>query len=88
MKYQELSTNVSIVSVSRSACPPHFGQLVLSQLSAVSKGFPGALKDTSSGNLTGKRSFFSGTIPHLLQCITGIGQPQYLCREIPQSFNL
>ena len=57
MKYHELSTNVSIVSVSRAACPPHFGQNVFSHLSAASKGFPGALKDTFSGSLTGKYVF-------------------------------
>ena len=40
-----------------------------------------------SGNyiFLGKFSFFSATTPHLSQWITGIGHPQYLCRETPQS---
>ena len=38
MKYQEESTNVSIVSVSRRAAPPHEGQLTLTQSSAAASG--------------------------------------------------
>ena len=43
---------------------------------------------TSSGSAIGKFSSFSGTTPQHLQCTTGIGAPQYLWREIPQSLSL
>ena len=38
MKYQDESTKVSIVSVSRRAGPPHDGQLTLTQSSAAASG--------------------------------------------------
>ena len=37
-KYQDESTNVSIVSVSRRAAPPHFGQVVLTHSVAAASG--------------------------------------------------
>ena len=51
IKYQELSTNVSIVSVSRWAGFPQAGQLTFRQSLAISRGFPGVLKDTFSGRI-------------------------------------
>ena len=36
----------------------------------------------------GSSLFSTGTIDPSSKCIMGIGQPQYLCLEIPQSFNL
>ena len=42
----------------------------------------------SSGKVIGKCSSGTGTSPHLLQNIIGIGQPQYLCLETPQSLIL
>src|SRR6185437_15743549 len=76
MKYQDESTKVSMVSVSRRAQPLQLGHLTRFQLVARSSGLPGFLKLTLVGNFTG--SFFSGTgtTPHVLQWITGIGQPQ------------
>ena len=38
MKYQDEHTNVSIVSVSRCASPPHSGHGTLTQSSAVASG--------------------------------------------------
>ncbi len=38
MKYQEESTKVSMVSVSRCPGPPHFGHSVCTQPSAVASG--------------------------------------------------
>ena len=43
------------------------------------------LKLISSGSVIGKCSSGTGTSPQLLQNIIGIGHPQYLCRETPQS---
>ena len=56
-KYQDESTKVSMVSVSRVAAPPHFGQATCFQVGWWSSGLPGLSKVTSSGRTTG-RSFF------------------------------
>ena len=55
---------------------------------SASKGFPLVLISIFSGNLTGKS--FSGIFKILSfsSYATGIGQPQYLCLDIPQSFSL
>jgi hypothetical protein len=37
---------------------------------------PGRSKLASSGNLTGRSFYGTGTMPQLSQWITGIGQPQ------------
>src|SRR3546814_13125843 len=52
-KYQEESTKVSMVSVSRSAAAPHFGQAVCFQVGWCARGLPGRSKPTSSGRATG-----------------------------------
>src|ERR1044072_5816561 len=54
MKYQDESTNVSIVSVSRSAAPPHVGHVTLTQSSAVASGErPFGATSSMSGSTTG-----------------------------------
>src|SRR6476661_4882911 len=75
-KYQDESTNVSIVSVSRRADPEHFGHFTFFHVGWRSSGLPGLSKLTSSGNVTGRSFSGTGTTPHLLQWMIGIGQPQ------------
>ncbi len=84
-KYQDKSTKVSIVSVSRSAAPPQLGQVQSRQVGCQPSGLPGLSKLTSSGRRTGRFSFFSGTTPQASQWITGIGAPQKRWRDSPQS---
>ena len=51
---------------------------ILVETSNFSKGdSPVGIKSTSVGNKTGKSFSGTGTIPHLSQCTTGIGSPQY-----------
>jgi hypothetical protein len=38
---------------------------------------------TSRGSTTGRSLSGTGTAPHCSQWITGMGVPQYLCREMP-----
>ena len=52
-KYQELSTKVSMVSVSLLALLPQFGHRTLSQSCSRSSGFPGSLNEI----FLGKRSY-------------------------------
>ncbi len=77
---------MSNVSVSRL----HFFPLISTSFhfSCVSSGLPLVLRSTFSGSLTGKD--FSGIFTTLLSLsyAIGIGHPQYLCLDIPQSFNL
>nr|WP_308435531.1 hypothetical protein [Mycoplasmopsis bovis] len=73
------------MSVSLIATELHLGHFVLIHSKFEVIGFPLLVKSTFSGNLTGKFSNFSGTIPHIEQWIIGIGAPQYLWRLIPQS---
>src|SRR6185312_16386959 len=75
-KYQDESTKVSMVSVSRRAGPEHFGHLTFFQVGWRSSGLPGLSKVTSSGSVTGKSFSGTGTTPHVSQWMTGIGQPQ------------
>src|SRR5579885_513555 len=76
MKYQDESTKVSMVSVSRRALPPHFGQATCFQVGWRSSGLPGLSKVTSSGSVTGRSFSGTGTTPQLSQWMIGIGQPQ------------
>ena len=85
-KYQEESTKVSSVSVSLT----HFFPSIVTDFHSffLSNGLPLDLRSISSGNLTGSWSFGTvNTFPSGSYAI-GIGQPQYLCLETPQSFNL
>ena len=53
-KYQAESTNVSMVSVSRLAGPPHRGQVTFTNDSSLARGdIPCGEKSTSSGSKTG-----------------------------------
>ena len=74
--YQDESTNVSMVSVSRRAGSPHFGQGTCFQVGWRSSGLPPWLKSTSFGSFTGRSWSGTGTTPQVLQWIIGIGQPQ------------
>ena len=76
MKYQEESTNVSSVSVSRTAAPPQAGQATCFQVGCRSSGLPGVSKSMSSGRTTGSWSFGTGTAPQAAQWTIGIGVPQ------------
>src|SRR3989339_49316 len=69
-KYQLEQTNVSIVSVSRVAGPPHVGHLVVTNFLEVFSGdFPSpfGVKSISIGSLTGKSFSATATSPHLSQ---------------------
>ena len=62
----------------------------LGALSSISVYVYGAIteKSTSSGSFMGNSLFSTGTMLPSSKYIMGIGQPQYLCLDIPQSFNL
>ena len=86
--YQEESTNVSIVSVSRSAAPPHFGQSTFTQSVAAASGdtpFGARSAPRRSGSTTGSESSGTGTSPQDGQWMIGIGVPQNRCRDSSQS---
>src|SRR3989338_3030939 len=65
-KYQELSKNVSIVSVSLLAFPLHLGHFVSTKSWFVARGFPPP-NFTFSGSLTGSSFSGTGTMPHFSQ---------------------
>src|SRR5215467_2225276 len=75
-KYQDESTKVSIVSVSRRAGPEHCVHLTFFHVGWRSSGLPGTSNVTSYGKVTGKSFSGTGTTPHFAQWIIGIGQPQ------------
>src|SRR5690242_3810474 len=75
-KYQDESTKVSIVSVSRRASLPQDGQATCFHVGWWSSGLPGLSKETSCGSSTGSCAAGTGTAPQASQWITGIGQPQ------------
>src|SRR6266568_5652074 len=84
--YQDESTNVSMVSVSRFAGPPHLGQVVFTNDATFANGDPPRpVNWTSRGSTTGSWSSGTGTTPSVSQYTTGIGVPQYRWREISQS---
>ncbi len=67
-KYQEESTNVSIVSVSRTAGSWQTGQVVLVNASFSRKGDPPVpVKVTSRGRMTGRSLSGTGTVPQRSQ---------------------
>jgi hypothetical protein len=75
--YQDESTNVSIVSVSRRAGLPHFGHVVLTNEATRASGDPPRpVNSTSRGSSTGSWSYGTGTAPSVSQCTIGIGVPQ------------
>jgi hypothetical protein len=85
MTYQALSTNVSIVSVSRFAGAPQRGQATLTKASHVASGLPLPSGTRPSGRTTGRSVSGTGTTPQVVQWTMGIGVPQYRCRLMPQS---
>lgn len=78
--YQDESTNVSMVSVSRRAGPPHCGQSTSTHDVAAARGdWPlGASCSPlrSVGRVTGSWSSGTSTSPQSGQWTTGIGVPQ------------
>jgi hypothetical protein len=76
-KYQDESTKVSIVSVSRRASLPQAGQATWRHVGWWSSGLPGLSSVTSSGSWTGRSLAGTGNTPQAIaQWITGIGAPQ------------
>ena len=67
MKYHEESKNVSMVSVSRRAAPPHLGQVVLIHSGTLSSGFPSPPNFAFSGSLIGSSATGTGWTPHVSQ---------------------
>ena len=68
MKYQDESTKVSNVSVSRRASPPQDGHVVATQPSAAASGErPLGRKSETSGSSTGSSASGTGTTPHFSQ---------------------
>jgi hypothetical protein len=68
MKYQDESTKVSMVSVSRLAGLPHFGQATLRKSARCLSGLPLPSGMQSSGSTTGRSFSGTGTTP---QCRNG-----------------
>ena len=76
MKYQALSTKVSIVSVSRRAGWPQVGQATFRKAACLASGLPEPSGIRSSGSTTGRSFSGTGTTPHASQWMIGIGVPQ------------
>ena len=75
--YQDESTNVSIVSVSRFAGFPQRGQVVFTKDATWASGEPPRpVNSTSRGSTIGSWSYGTGTWPHESQYTIGIGVPQ------------
>src|SRR3569832_1181013 len=75
-KYQDESTKVSMVSVSRCALLLLLGQVTCFQVGCWSSVLLGLSKLSSSGSTTGRSTSGTGTTSHFGQWMTGIGQPQ------------
>jgi hypothetical protein len=65
-----------MVSVSRRALAPHFGQAQSRKSARLLSGLPEPSGTQSSGSTTGNWSSGTGTVPQLSQWMSGIGQPQ------------
>ncbi len=80
---------MSMVSVSRVACPPHAGHATVTQSDAAASGLlplgASCSPRRSSGSRTGSWSSGTGTSPHEGQCTMGMGAPQNRCRDSNQS---
>ena len=77
--YQDESTKVSMVSVSRVAGPPQVGQVTLTHSVAPPSGeVPLGFRSEpfSIGSVTGSWSSGTGTSPSTGQWMIGIGAPQ------------
>ncbi len=67
-KYHDESTNVSIVSVSRRAGPPHFGHVTLTNSATCARGeSPRPVNWATFGNSTGSCSSGTATTPSFSQ---------------------
>src|SRR4030088_2134054 len=67
-KYHDESTNVSIVSVSRRAGPPHTGHVVCTNAGTCASGeSPFPVKVVTLGSTTGSWSKGTGTTPSVSQ---------------------
>ena len=85
-KYQDESTKVSMVSVSRRAGPPSMGHVVCRKPSWSDSGdCPVGRNSTSSGATIGSWSSGTGTTPCSSQYTAGMGQPQKRWRDTSQS---
>ena len=76
MKYHELSTKVSIVSVSRRDGLPQTGQGTFRKSARLFSGLPLPSGMQSSGSTTGRSRSGTGTAPWSSQWMIGIGVPQ------------
>src|SRR5207245_11141223 len=76
MKYQDESTKVSMVSVSRFAALPHFGHVQLTNDGVLASGLPVPSGTRSSGRTTGSSAAGHGPSPQPSQWTIGIGVPQ------------
>ncbi len=79
---------MSIVSVSRSAGPPHAGHGTSTQSRAAASGDTprgASAAPRRSGSRTGSWSSGTGTSPHPGQWTIGMGAPQNRCRDTSQS---
>src|SRR5258706_3234281 len=76
MKYQDESTKVSMVSVSRLAALPHFGHLQSTNDGVFASGLPVPSGTRFSGSTTGRSLSGTGTSPQASQWTIGIGVPQ------------
>ena len=65
-----------MVSVSRLAGDPHFGQAQSTKSLRLRNGLPEPSGTQSSGSTTGNWSSGTGTTPQAGQWMIGIGQPQ------------
>jgi hypothetical protein len=75
-KYQDESTKVSIVSVSRRAGRSQRGQRHSTNDLSLASGLPLPSGTRSSGSTTGRSWSGTGTSPQASQWISGIGHPQ------------
>jgi hypothetical protein len=76
-KYQDESTNVSMVSVSRRASPPHVGHATFDQVGCRASGDSSRLEVDVVGQQDRQLVVGHATSPHVSQWMMGIGAPQY-----------
>ncbi|CFN68357.1 Uncharacterised protein [Bordetella pertussis] len=76
MKYQDESTKVSMVSVSRRAGLPQRGHEHDRKASFLASGLPEPSGMRSSGSTTGRSCSGTGTGPQSAQWMMGMGVPQ------------
>jgi hypothetical protein len=82
-KYQDESTKVSMVSVSRRAAAPHFGHFTARKRSSLSSGLPLPSGTRSTGSTTGSCSSGTGTVPQPRSGSSGWGNPNSAAARCP-----